>query len=160
METAQSVINDILQEILLQASEQSIEAVDFQFTVRYMNRYMAELAITNPLGYTAVSKPTDLITIADGAINGLIFNVALRICNSFDIMPSPFLMENAKTGLNAIRKISRNNVSTKMPSTMPIGSGNECDSGYRTNKFYRGAENSILTEQNGTILLEDVTNEQ
>ena len=160
METAESVITDILQEILLQASEQSIEAVDFQFTVRYMNRYMSELAITNPLGYTNVSKPTDLITIPDGAINCLIFNVALRICNSFDITPSNFLMENARTGLNAVRKIARNLTSTKFPSTLPIGSGNECNTGYSGEKFYRGVQDSILTEQNGSILLEDVTNEQ
>lgn len=157
METAESVITDILQEVLVQASEQPIEAVDFQFVVRYMNRYMAELAVTIPLGYTVVSKPNDLITIPDGAINGLIFNVALKILNSFDIQVGPTLFENAKDGKFAMRKLSRNLVSTKHPTTLPIGSGNEC--GIRNNKFYSGEETTILTEQNGNILLEDTTNE-
>lgn len=157
METAESVITDILQEILVQASEQSIEAVDFQFVVRYMNRYMAQLAVTIPLGYTVVTNPADLITIPDGAINGLIFNVALKVLNSFDIDVGPTLGLNAKDGLFAMRKLSRNLVSTKHPSTLPIGSGNETS--FNSTHFYSGEETTILTEQNGSILLEDTTNE-
>ena len=87
METAQVVVTDILQEILVQASEQPVEAVNFQFVVRYMNRFMAELAVTTPLGYTTITGPTDLVTIPDGAMNGLIFNVALLTTTSFDITP-------------------------------------------------------------------------
>lgn len=155
METAEVVIKDILQEILAQANEQAIEAVDFQFVVRYMNRYMAQLSVTTPLGYTRVSKPTDLITIADGAIEGLIFNVALRIITSYDIQPGPMLLMNAKDGLATMRKLSRNPVRTRHPSTLPIGSGNEC---YLSNsRFYPGEEDTILTEQNGAILIEDGT---
>jgi len=157
METAESVITDILQEILVQASEQPQESVDFQFVLRYMNRYMNQLAVTVPLGYTNVSDAADPITIPDGAINGLIFNVALRIVTSFDIPVGQMLFENAKDGLFAMRKLSRNLVSTKHPSTLPIGSGNECYSG--DSKFYQGEQNSVLTEQNGSILIEDITNE-
>jgi hypothetical protein len=157
METAESVITDILQEILVQASEQPIEAVDFQFVVRYMNRYMAQLAVTIPLGYTVVTDPTDTITIPDGAINGLIFNVALKVLNSFDIDVGPTLASNANDGLFAMRKLSRNIVRTKHPSTLPLGSGNEC--AFDSTKFYGGEETTILTEQNGSILLEDTTNE-
>ncbi len=158
METAESVVTDILQEILVQASEQPIEAVNFQFVVRYMNRYMAQLAVTIPLGYTTVKNPSDLITIPDGAINGLIFNVALKVLNSFDIDVGPTLATNANDGLFAMRKLSRNLVSTKHPSTLPIGSGNECNND--SQRFYSGEETTILTEQNGSILLEDTTNEQ
>ena len=157
METAQVVVGDILQEILVQASEQPVEAVNFQFVVRYMNRYMAQLAVTIPLGYTTVTSPTDLITIPDGAINGLIFNVALKVLNSFDIDVGPTLGMNAEDGLKAMRKLSRNLVSTKHPSTLPIGSGNETS--FNSTHFYGGEETTILTEQNGSILLEDTTNE-
>ena len=157
METAEAVVKDILQEILVQASEKPIKAVDFQFVVRYMNRYMAQLAVTVPLGYTTITSPDDLITIPDGAINGLIFNVALKVVTSFDIPASPSLYENAKDGLNAMRKLARNNVRTLHPSTLPIGSGNEYCGDYQ--KFYPGEEAAILTEQNGNILLEDITNE-
>ena len=40
METAQQVINDALQEILVQASEQPIQTVDFQTARRYLNSMM------------------------------------------------------------------------------------------------------------------------
>ena len=156
METANSVITDILQEILVQASEQETQSVDFQFVVRYMNRYMAQLAVTTPLGYTVVTNAADPITIPDGAINGLIFNVALKIITSFDIAPGVALAENAREGLNAMRKIARNKVKTKHPSTLPLGSGNEW-TGWN-DRFYPGEEETLLTETNGNILLEDNTN--
>lgn len=158
METAQDVVNDILQEILVQANEQAIEAVDFQFVVRYMNRYMNELAITAPLGYTSVSVPSDPITIPDGAINGLVYNVALQILNSYDIEVGPTLYQNAKRSRKIMLKISRNTVRTKHPSTLPIGSGNECYD--NSQHFYPGEGDTVGTETNGNILLEDITNEQ
>lgn len=153
METADQVVKDILQEVLVYSSEQPLEAVDFEFVVRYMNRYMAQLAVTVPLGYTKVTNPTDLITIPDGAMNGLIFNVALRILNSFDVTVGQMLAENAKDGLMAMRKIARNKVRTKHPSTLPIGSGNYCEQDLQV--FYEGDEAKILDELNGNILLED-----
>lgn len=155
METAQDVVNDILQEILVQANEQSIEAVDFQFVVRYMNRYMSELAVTAPLGYTEVTNPTDLITIPAGAINGLVYNVALQVLNSYDIDVGPTLYQNAKRSRKIMLKIARNTVRTKHPSTLPIGSGNECNDSV----FYTGETDATVTEQNGNIILEDVTNQ-
>ena len=154
MESAKTVVGDILQEILLQASEQDIEAVDFQFTVRYMNRFMNELAVTSPLGYTEISSPDDKITIPPGAINGLIFNTALRIISSFDMDPSPMLVANAREGLKVMRKLSLVPVKSSHPSTLPIGSGNY---DYRRDKFYDDVESEILTEINGGIALEDDT---
>lgn len=156
METAESVITDILQEVFVQASEQPIEAVDFQFTARYMNRYMNELAVTIPLGYTEISKPDDSITIPAGAVNGLISNVALQILNSFDIEVGSTLFKRAEDSLKVMRKLSRNLPSTRHPSTLPLGSGNE-HSGHGR-RFYPSEESTILTEQNGNILIEDNTN--
>ena len=79
METAESIVNDALQEILVQASEAPIQTVDFNTAVRYMNRFMFALDAKGiSLGYTKVSKASDLITIPDGALEGLVFNLAVR----------------------------------------------------------------------------------
>lgn len=158
METAQTVVNDILQEILVQANEQPIEAVDFQFVVRYMNRYMAQLAVRAPIGYTKVSTPNDYITVPDGALEGIIYNVALKVLNSYDIDVGPTLYQNAAEGLDTIYRIAENPQITRHPSTLPLGSGNEC--GVFNYHFYPGEEDTLLTEQNGNILLENSTNEQ
>jgi len=62
METAESVINDALQEILVQASEQSLQTVDFQTARRYLNRMMATSPY-NLLGFTVITNPSELVTI-------------------------------------------------------------------------------------------------
>ena len=73
METADTVIRDILQEITLQASEQEIEAVDFYTANRYMNRFMAELDAKGcKLGWTETVSPADPITIPDSVATILI----------------------------------------------------------------------------------------
>ncbi len=158
METGQSVVNDILQEILVQGSEQAIQAVDAQTAIRYMNRFMASLDAQGiSLGYTEVTSLADPITIPAGAIEGLIFNTATRLLSSYDIQPNQFLIVNARDGLKAMRQLGVTIAPTQFPCTLPIGSGNEGDSTFNTDHFYGCPDDSILTEQNGNILLEDAT---
>lgn len=160
METAESVVRDILQEILVQESEQNIEAVDSQTAIRYMNRFMFEIdaGLGISLGYTEVTSLADPITIAAGAINGLIYNTALRITSSYDIQPNAQLASSARSGLDAMRKIARVARRTVHPSTLPLGSGNEGFNDFEHAHFFPGEEVTILDEQNGNILLEDKTN--
>jgi len=123
-DTAQSLIKDSLQEILVQASEQPIEADEFQSSIRALNRMMAENPY-NKLGFVDVVDPSDVITIDPGAMNGVLLNLGLRLAPSYDIQPSPDLRTNARDALRTLRKLTANNKPTQMPSTMPIGSGNE-----------------------------------
>ena len=104
METAEEVINDVLQELLVQASEQAVEAVDFQTTRRYLNRMMA-MSPYNLLGYTNVTKPTDLITVPDAALMGIIKNLAIFLLSSYDVQITAELDRDAATGLKEIRRI-------------------------------------------------------
>jgi hypothetical protein len=157
METAESVINDALQEILVQASEQQIQAVDFRTAVRYMNRMMAGFDSKGiSLGYTVVSDPTDEITIPDGAIEGLIFNLAVRLSTSYDIPVSATLAVNAAEGLKAMRRIAVVVPPTSFPSSLPVGSGNEGD-GFGADHFYPQTAAELEAEQGGSIGLEDST---
>jgi hypothetical protein len=159
METAQSVIDDTMQEILVSASEQSLEAVDFATAMRYMNRMMATFDAEGiALGYTQVTKASDAITIPLGAIEGLIFNLALRLTTSYDIQVAGTLAINAREGKQAMRKLSIFVRPTSFPCTLPIGSGNEQTNTFNNRKFYNCPEDEILTEQNDSILLEDATN--
>ena len=158
METAQSVINDALQEILVQANESDIEAIDFSTAARYMNRFMASLASQGvSLGYTKVTKASDPITIPDGAIEGLVFNLALRLAPQYDIEPTPYLRESARSGMQAMLDIAVYVPPTRMPSTMPLGSGNEYDD-WNLYHFYPPESDELLTEQNGSVTLESGTN--
>lgn len=161
METAQTVIESALQEILLQANESDIESADFSIAVRYMNRYMDGLASRGvSLGYTTVTNAADIITIPNGAIEGLVFNLALRLAPQYDIEPTPYLRESAASGLDAMRKIAISVQPTQPPCTLPIGSGNEGDANYTLNHFYQCPDDEVTTERDGSIILENQTNDQ
>jgi hypothetical protein len=157
METAQSVINDALQEILVQASEQPVQAVDFQTARRYLNRMMAITPFSG-LGYTVVTNPSDIVTVPDAAIEGIIFNLAKRLLPTYDMPLTAELALNAKNGLQEIRRITVTVQPTTMPCTLPIGSGNEQENTFNNQHFYPCPDDELLTERDDAILLESNTN--
>lgn len=158
MEKAAAVIKDILQEILVQASEQQVQAVDSETCIRYMNRFMATLDANGiALGYTKIVNINDDVTIPDGALEGLIFGVALRLVTSYDIPPGQFLFINAKDGLSAMRSIAVKIIPSRFPSTLPIGSGNEDN--FDDIHFFPELEDAIAGEFGGNIQLEENTND-
>ena len=91
---------------------------------------------------------------------GIVFNVAKRIINSYDIPLKPELDMAARDGFKAMLRLSVKIVATKPPCTLPIGSGNESDSQYLTDHFYPCDDDVIATELGGSIQLESGTNEQ
>ena len=158
METAKSIINDALQEILVQASEQPIQPVDFQTARRYLNRMMAIVPFTG-LGYTVVTLPSDIVTIPDAAIEGVIFNLAKRLLTTYDMPLTAELARSASDGLQEIRRITVTVQPTAFPCTLPIGSGNEQENTFNNQHFYACPDDELLTERDGAILLESGTHE-
>jgi len=156
METAESVINDALQEILVQASEQALQTVDFQTGRRYLNRMMTTTPF-NLLGFTTVTNPSDAITVPDGAIEGVVFNLAKRLLTTYDVALTPELLQSARDGLAEIRKIAVVVKPTSFPCTLPIGSGNEQENTFNNQHFYPCPDDELLAEQGGSILLESDT---
>jgi len=151
METAYSVINDALQAIAVQASEQTIEAVDFQIARRYLNRMMSVTPFVG-LGFTQVTKPEDPVTIPDAALEGVISNLAKRLLPAYDLPLTAELNMAAVSGLKEIRRLTVKILPSSHPCTLPVGSGNEYD--YTLERFYNCPEDEILTEQGGSILVE------
>jgi hypothetical protein len=156
-EQAGQIVDDALQEILVKAAEVPLEAAETATGLRYLNRMMAMLdARTITLGYTAVSSPSDDVTIPDGAIDGVISNLAIALAPQFKKPVSIELAERAKQGLQAMRLLSSGIGPAEFPDTLPIGSGNEGES-FRSDRFYQDLEDNILAETNGSISLETNT---
>lgn len=153
METAQSIILDALQEILVQASEMPLEAADFQTARRYLNRMMSSTPFEG-LGFTQVTNPDDVVTIPDAAIEGVIFNLAKRLLTTYDMPLTNELAMNARTSLQEIYRLTSGDTITAFPCTLPTGSGND---DYDDLRFYPCPEDEGLTEQNGALLLETNT---
>ena len=99
------------------------------------------------------------ITIADGAIIGLIYNVAIRLLSSYDITPNAQLGANARDGIDAMRHLAVTIAPTSFPCTLPIGSGNEQENTFNNQHFYACPDDELLTEREGSILLESNTHE-
>ena len=156
METAQQVINDALQEILVQASEQPIQTVDFQTARRYLNRMMATVPFAG-LGFTTITEPLELVTIPDAALNGVIFNLATRLLSSYDMPLTSELAMSARDGLKEIRRLTVVILPSSLPCTLPIGSGNEEENTFNNQHFYPCTDEELLTEQGGSILIESGT---
>ena len=158
-ELAGEVAKDILLEIVALGAEAELEADEIQSTIRSMNRYMTMIDASGiNLGYTKVSSLSDTITIPDGAIMGMIKNVALMLAPQYSAVITPELMMAANEGLKAMRDLGVELQPTVYPSTLPIGSGNEWQ-GNEWSHFYPGDDEleQILTETSRTILLEDET---
>jgi len=158
METAQSIILDALQEILVQSSEQPLQAVDFQTGRRYLNRMMAIVPF-NGLGFTTINQPSDLVTVPDGANEGIVFNLAKRLLSTFDMPLTAELSQSASDGLQEIRRLTVSVQPTAFPCTLPIGSGNEQENTFNNQHFYPCPDDEVLTERDGSILLESNTHE-
>ena len=154
METAKSLINDALQDILVQASEQPIEPVDFQTARRYLNRMMA-ISPYNLLGFTVITNPNELVTVVDGALEGIIFNLAKRLLTTYDMPLTAELQASASDGLKNIRRITTNIRPTQFPSTLPIGSGNNILN--PVSDYFPPSPEELLNEGDGVMILESDT---
>jgi len=160
METASTIITSALEEIFVAANEQPIQTVDFNRAALYLNRMMAGLNVDGiSLGYTAVTSAASPITVADGAIEGMVFNLALKLAPTYDIAISQDLRVNAANGLKSMRKIAVVIAPTQFPCTLPIGSGNEQENTFNNDHFYACPADELLTETEGVILLESGTHE-
>ena len=157
-ETAAVVARDILQELVVQGAESALNADEIQTTIRYMNRYMSKLAADGiNLGYTIVSDLGDPITIPDGAILGMIKNVAIQIAPQYDVPISADLALAAQDGLRTMRNLGVELQEMRYPDTLPVGSGNEIFGSIEGNHFYPNRQNEIRAEDNQTIIAEDDT---
>jgi hypothetical protein len=158
MDTAATASKKILGKIIVHGAESELEPIEFQDTVSAMNDYMtAQAANGINLGYTVVSDLGDPITIPDGAMLGLVNNVAISLAADFGASVQQETILMAKVGLNAMRKLGITLEPMSYPSTLPVGSGNEGDGNFSSDHFFPGADESLITETGQNIGLESNT---
>lgn len=160
METAATIINSALQDILVQASEAPIEADQAQDAIRYLNRMMAALSADGiNLGYTAVTSLASPITVHDGAMDGIVSNLAVRLFPQYSPPGTPIdplLVQAARDGMKVMEKLGVTIIPTSYPGTLPIGSGNEGDYVWN-DRYYPESDAAILDESGGFISVESGT---
>jgi hypothetical protein len=159
METAASVIKSALQEILIQASESDLEADEYQDGLIYLNRMMTSYAADGiNLGYTNVTNLGSPITVPDGAIMGMVKNLAVMLWSQFSEPGTPIdpvLLRAAEQEKLVMRTLGVAKIGPSSLAGAPIGSGSECD--WQPTHFYPEDPNNISTEQGNFIATEDNT---
>lgn len=155
MATVAQVAKASLQRILVQESEARLEPDEYQDYLFALNNYMLALDAEGiKLGFTEVNNLGDQVTIPIGALRGVIANMAIEVAPDYGGEVSASLTKAAEEGMRAMRRLGVRIASSRFPSTLPIGSGNEGTERYRWSNFYPGEEAEILAETTGAIGLE------
>lgn len=147
MATAIEVADAALKRILVQAGDAPLEPDEYFDFYDSLNNYMASLEAVNiRLGYTPVDGPNDEVTIPAGALRGVIANMAIEVAPDYSGQVSPALVSQAAAGMTAMRRLGRVPFQSKLPETLPRGSGLEGDA-YRRSSFYVVQDSALLSLQ-------------
>lgn len=141
--TVEQVIRPALQELMAQGSETPLEADEYRDCILKLNMWMADLEARGvDLGYTPVDSLSDIVTVPDGAIFGIVSNLAILMAPQFGAMPSNELYRSAKRGMNTIYKLGQVIIDTEYPETLPRGSGNN-PSPFWGDNFYHWNDGTV-----------------
>lgn len=161
VDTARDVLLAAFEDMVVRMDEETLTSSDEQTGIRYINWIMADLAANGvDLGFTKLTKINDPITIPEGAIMALTSILAHKLWPKYRTTePSAnTIILNSRQARTQMFKIGVSIAATEYPSTLPIGSGNDYPSATNST-FYSDLEDTILDEQNGSISLEDSTND-
>ena len=159
MAKVREVIIDALEDLVVQQDEAPIEASEAQAAIRFLNDMMTMLDAQGvTLGYTVVSSLSDTVTIPAGALMGVKANLAIALAPKYGRQITQELALRASEGMKAMLNLADiTSNSMEYPSTLPIGSGNQCQP--TSTPYYPDLQNTILTETGGSIALETDTEE-
>lgn len=139
MATALSFIKSAFSISGEKADETDIEASELKSALELLNDMMAEWELKGAnLGFAPVADAADEVRIPRGAYMGVKTNLAAYICMSFDIPFPNGLAEAASASKRSIMAMYKKPLTTVYPSTLPMGSGNDCGP-FLSDRFYSGS---------------------
>lgn len=154
MATIGSVLENALSKVLTQSKDIPFESVDIQASLEELNDMMTDLDATGlPTGYTVSDNVGETITVKDSYLSSI---KALLVPRLADIFKRPLTAMQAAAATNAMDSLALQIVKTPkliFPNTLPIGMGQSCSD---SSNFFPGETgDELLTEENGSLLLED-----
>lgn len=137
MATASSFITRALQKLGVRTSESPIEASEMQDGLDQFNDMLISWEMSGiVLGFSAVADADDEVRVPRFSHAAIKANLAVLMGPEYSRNPDAVLMKEArdtmKDLLNAITVIGP----VEYPSTLPIGSGNECAGFITDRKFF------------------------
>lgn len=137
MATAQDVINRALAKIGVRAAESPLTAAETQDGLDALNDMLAAWENSGvTLGFLPVEKVSDTIRVPRHSLAAIKANLALIIAPEYGRVVNPALAVEARDSLNDLM-ISLSDIGdVNYPSTLPVGSGNECNDLGDTQRFF------------------------
>lgn len=143
-ETVAEIMQDVLQNIVVHASESEVEPVEANDFMRALNRFMHRLeGLGVMLGYTTVTNTGNYLTVPDTVLDGIVSNMSLKMFPQYTLNDAAvplLLVQEAKAGMSTILVAGLILPGTAYPQTLPIGSGQDSNFGtyVRRDPFYPG----------------------
>lgn len=127
MTTAADIITDALGELGYQAAETPVEATDMALGLRKLNDMLSEWTESGLIVGNPVEKPADTVRLQRGTVNGVMMNLAGRLTSPFRKPLTPELVASIKAANQNMLRIIVKPIDVDYPDTLPMGSGNRCD---------------------------------
>lgn len=158
MKTAGQVVESAFRLILAENADSPIEADEYADGIAALNAMMAaHEAMGIRLGYTEVANVGDFVTVPNGAVLGVISNLALDLAGAFAINPDQSVVSQAARGLAAMRRLGLSKIEASYPSTLPVGSGNRGPAHNNVDAHYSGADGKALLVLAGNSMVTEFT---
>lgn len=123
--TVGDIIQRALKAILVEGADGGLQPDEYQDGLDALNDYMAALEVQGiQLGYSRACGLSDTATIPNGAIRGVVANLAIELAPQFSGRVSAALIKQAAEGMIAMQSLGVNVGETTYPTTLPAGSGN------------------------------------
>ena len=121
-------------------SKYTIEDVNMNDGLRYLNRMMAKLEVDIDLGYTSLSSVDSDVTVPETVTLGMVKNLALILWPQYSTTPvNPLIKFVADRSIDAMRSQAFTGIEpAQYPATLSVGSGNY--DGVYSDPFYTNAE--------------------
>lgn len=158
VETARDILLSAFETMVVRMDEETLTASDEDTGVKEINWIMTELSEDGvDLGFTLLTKISDPVTIPKGLMRSLVSMLAFSLWPKYrTIEPTGSVLAGEKRAREMMYKAGVEIGVTEYPGTLPRGSGNDYPS-VLDNTFYTDYNDTIVTETNGSISLEDDT---
>ena len=137
MTTALQIVNAAAEEIGVKTAEIPLESADAQAIFRRMNELLvvwADDGLTP--AFTEVADLDDDVNIDRVAVSAVQYALAVRIAVPFQKIITPDLRALARDAMGDLERSVITIGEVAYPDTLPTGSGNDCGSTFRRDRFF------------------------
>jgi len=125
--TAGDAARRALRLILVEGADSSMEPDEYADALDMMNGYMLGLEAQGVrLGYTRVCNVSDIVTIPEGAMRGMIANLAIDMAPMYGGKITAALIKQAGEGEKTLLRLGVHVGSSRYPDSLPMGVANSC----------------------------------